>query len=191
MDLPSDSAGFVPFGVVLHSAIRNAYGKKFLFDVKKRSYCIIREVELRCLAEIMTRHNRQLYFGKKNCELGEENGLVNRVNPFLNIFYIKITFKCWYEMTVDWERWKAQNMVRGTAFNLDQYFDWLDTSNPNSEFSEDESELESCQEKIMNFTIEEDGSEDYDSDSVDREYNKIFESIHPSKGSSGGRSGDY
>jgi hypothetical protein len=188
MDLPSDSKGFVPFGVVLHSAIRNAYGKKYLFDLPKKNYCIIREVELRCLAEIMTRHNYHLHFGKKDSQLIDQAGLVTRVNPFLNIFYIKITFKCWYEMTVDWERWKAQNMVMGTEFTLNQFFEWLEASERGSEFSDDDSDFESCQEKFMNFTIEEDRSEDYDSDSMDREYNKIFESVRPSKGSSGGRS---
>jgi hypothetical protein len=56
MGLPVDN-GYIPFGVVLHAACKNAYGKKFLVDVEKDAYTIIRQQEVNCLATVLKIHN--------------------------------------------------------------------------------------------------------------------------------------
>lgn len=42
MDLPVDTEGYVPFAAVLHAAMKNSYGKKFLVGVEKKAYKMIR-----------------------------------------------------------------------------------------------------------------------------------------------------
>ena len=66
MGLPVDN-GFVPFGVVLHAACKNGYGKKFLVDVEKDAYTIIRQQEIRCLATVIKLHNDALKQKNTNC----------------------------------------------------------------------------------------------------------------------------
>ncbi len=40
MDLPSDRFGYGPFGVVLHAALKNGYGKKYIGELDKHTYDI-------------------------------------------------------------------------------------------------------------------------------------------------------
>jgi hypothetical protein len=116
MDLPSDRKGYVPFGVVLHAAIRNAYGKKFVTELDKETYKIIRGVELKCIADIVIRHNKETnkeYGVPENEAASDRYTSSNRVNPFWNIFTIKMSFKCWTELALDWDRFKMQCQIQG------------------------------------------------------------------------------
>lgn len=46
MNLPVDNNGDVPFGVVLHATIKNAYGKKYLDNIDKEAYKMIKRAEI-------------------------------------------------------------------------------------------------------------------------------------------------
>jgi len=53
MDLQVDLDGTVPFGIVLHAAIKNAYGKKYISeDIEKPPFRVIKQAEVNCLADI-------------------------------------------------------------------------------------------------------------------------------------------
>jgi len=58
MDLPVDHQGYIPYGIVIHAASKNGYGKKFLIDVEKEAFMIIRRIEIMCMAEMFTNHNK-------------------------------------------------------------------------------------------------------------------------------------
>merc|ERR1712194_76490 len=46
MDLTVDLDGTVPFGIVLHASLKNAYGKRFMEDIEKPAYRVIKQSEI-------------------------------------------------------------------------------------------------------------------------------------------------
>jgi hypothetical protein len=80
MDLPVDSQGNVPFGAVLHAAMKNAYGKKFLIDIEKDAYKIIKRIEMSCLGAIINKTTNETALNRANSEVGDNQ---NSANPFL------------------------------------------------------------------------------------------------------------
>jgi len=115
MDLPVDKHGYVPFGVVLHAAMKNAYGKKFLIDIEKDAYKIIKQLEVQCLAAIILKnqksdalsHNfgqkKKSFFGNKVCnqcpdmEGQDEN---TSANPFLLLLFVQMTLESWKKIAM-------------------------------------------------------------------------------------------
>jgi hypothetical protein len=67
MDLTVDLDGTVPFGIVLHAALKNAYGKKFMDDIEKPAYKVIKQAEINCLADILVKTNKavNIFFNSK------------------------------------------------------------------------------------------------------------------------------
>lgn len=56
MNMPIDNNGDIPFGVVLHATIKNAYGKKYLDNIEKEAYKMIKKAEILCIAEIVSKY---------------------------------------------------------------------------------------------------------------------------------------
>ena len=108
MDLPVDLNGYVPFGAVLHAALKNAYGKKFLVDVEKDAYRIIRRMEVQCLANIMQKNylsenkSRFSRFKKNKVSDGKDDYLENIANPFALLLFVQMSFLSWKKLTEEY-----------------------------------------------------------------------------------------
>lgn len=122
MDLPVDSSGNIPYGVILHSAMKNAYGKKFFIDVEKSAYKIIRKSEINCLAEIVARNKREKHLRTLKGLRGEDNHMAN---PFLLLLFVQMTVRSWMKVGHLYSDNKIQAQAEGKYFLRDHF--WYDT----------------------------------------------------------------
>lgn len=129
MNLFHDANGFISFGQVLHSAMKNAFGVNCFLNTNSFIRKEIRKIEMKTVGKIF--HN----FVPKNSlpenfddKLKEKKVFsVKRANPFNNLIFSQIIFKIWYRNSK-----RESKIDEGLSFDYNDIFD----QNPGNYFQE-------------------------------------------------------
>ena len=121
MEVPVDKQGYVCFGVAQHIAMKNAYGKRYMLDIEKDAYKVIRKAELVSLAEIMYKYNMKKRSGVR-LNLSDINQTANPFLEFIQVTFVKMSFKSWKKLSIDLINAKIECETRGMPFSKEKFF---------------------------------------------------------------------